>query len=56
MGTVAILVEEAEGLLELRDLVVGELVRHGRWLRRGHATGKGRGWVLVVLASLCGLT
>jgi hypothetical protein len=53
VGTVAILVEEAEGLLELRDLVVGELVRHGRGLRRGHATGKkGRGWVLV-LASPC---
>jgi len=27
--TVAVLVEEAEGLLELGDLVVGELVRHG---------------------------
>jgi hypothetical protein len=30
-STVPILVEEAEGLLELGDLVVGELVRH--WLR-----------------------
>lgn len=29
MGTVAILIEEAEGLLELGDLFVGELVRHG---------------------------
>ena len=29
-NTVAVLVEEAEGLLELGDLVVGELVRHGR--------------------------
>jgi hypothetical protein len=28
-NTVAVLVEEAEGLLELGDLVVGELVRHG---------------------------
>jgi hypothetical protein len=27
--TVAVLVEEAEGLLELGDLFVGELVRHG---------------------------
>jgi predicted RNA-binding protein (virulence factor B family) len=26
--TIAILIEQAEGLLELRDLVVGELVRH----------------------------
>jgi hypothetical protein len=26
--TIAILVEQAEGLLELRDLVVGELLRH----------------------------
>ena len=26
--TVAVLVEEAEGLLELGDLVVGELIRH----------------------------
>jgi hypothetical protein len=42
-GTVAVLVEEAERLLELRDLLVGELVRHGRGrggLRRGHATRK----------------
>jgi hypothetical protein len=28
--TIPVLVEEAEGLLELGDLVVGELVRHGR--------------------------
>jgi hypothetical protein len=27
--TIAVLVEEAEGFLELGDLVVGELVRHG---------------------------
>jgi hypothetical protein len=31
--TISVLVEEAEGLLELGDLVVGELIRHGR--RRG---------------------
>jgi hypothetical protein len=37
-GTVAILVEEAEGLLELRDLLIGELVRHGR--REGGATAR----------------
>jgi hypothetical protein len=42
VGTVAILIEEAEGLLELRDLLVGELVRHGRGLRRGHAARNNR--------------
>lgn len=53
--TVAILVEEAERLLELGDLLVGELVRHGGlvvearlgvWkLREGSARGgeEGRG-------------
>jgi hypothetical protein len=34
--TIAILVEEAEGLLELGNLVVGELIRHAcRWWWRG---------------------
>jgi hypothetical protein len=41
-STVPILVEEAEGLLELGDLVVGELVRHWlrvRWGGRGREEG-----------------
>ena len=39
-NTVAVLVEEAEGLLELGDLVVGELVRHGKQPERGSDGGR----------------
>jgi hypothetical protein len=45
-STVAVLVEEAEGLLELGDLVVGELVRHGspgEGSDGGRETGRERG-------------
>ena len=48
--TIPVLVEEAEGLLELGDLVVGELVRHGlhglvssRGERASERTNGGRG-------------
>ena len=45
--TVSVLVEEAEGLLELGDLVVGELIRHAagavvdRWIGREAASTVG---------------